>query len=305
MDRRLKFRQVEVFVEITRRRSLKAAAEHLHLTQPAISKTLRELETQLGATLLLRDRGGVTLTREGAVFLQFAQMSIAALNQGLDSLEGIGAGTAARLAVGALPSVAAKLLPEAVRIHADRAPGALLHMEDGPHGFLTGRLRDGALDMVVGRLGAAETMTGLSFTQLYSEHVAVVVAPDHPLAGTADPTLIPGWPVVYPSERSAIRPLVDRAMIAAGAGVPPSRIESVSGAFGRNMALGEAHAVWFISHGVVARDIAAGRLVALPIDMSGTAGPVGIMMRAEEEPLPAQRLFRQSLTDAVTALDLA
>ena len=55
----------------------------------------------------------------------------------------------------------------------------------------------------------------------------------------------------------------------------------------------------------MARDIAAGRLVALPIDMSGTAGPVGIMMRAEEEPLPAQRLFRQSLTDAVTALDLA
>ncbi|MCZ4260645.1 pca operon transcription factor PcaQ [Limimaricola sp. G21655-S1] len=304
MDRRLKFRQVEVFVEIIRRGSLKSAAEHLNLTQPAISKTLRELETHLGAPLLVRDRGGVALTREGAVFLQFAQMSIAALSQGLDSLEAARSGAAARLAVGALPSVAAKLLPEAVRIHAERAPGALLHLEDGPHGYLTSRLRDGALDMVVGRLGAAETMTGLSFTQLYSEHVLAVVAPDHPLTGTGDMGRIGEFPVVYPSEKSAIRPLVDRAMIAMGAGVPPQRIESVSGAFGRNMAMGEARAVWFISHGVAGRDLEAGRLVALPLDLAATAGPVGIMMRAEEEPMPAQRLLRQSLVDAVAALRL-
>ena len=94
-------------------------------------------------------------------------------------------------------------------------------------------------------------------------------------------------------------------MIAAGAGLPPSRVESVSGAFGRSMALGEGRAIQIITQGVVDRDIAAGRLVALPIDLSATAGPVGITMRAEQEPMPAQRLMRQALAEAVRRQGLA
>ncbi|WP_334062959.1 pca operon transcription factor PcaQ [Limimaricola cinnabarinus] len=305
MDRRIKLRHIEIFVEITRRRSFKLAAARLNLTQPAISKTLKELEIILGADLMTRDRGGVTLTREGAVFLQFAEIGLAALRQGVTSLGETASGSAARVAVGALPSVAAKLLPQAARLLQDYAPGALLHVEDGPHGFLTDRLRSGELDMVVGRLGEAETMTGLSFTRLYSEHVVAVVVPGHPLERAEDLSALRDWQVVYPSERSAIRPLVDRAMIAAGAGIPPQRVESVSGAFGRSLALDEGRAVWIISHGVVERDIAAGRLRALPIDLQATAGPVGIMMRAEEEPLPAQRLMRQALVEAARQQNLA
>ncbi len=304
MDRRIKIRHVEVFVEIARHRSFKRAAALLNLTQPAISKTLKELEALLGAQLLHRDRGGVTLSREGAVFLQFAEMSLASIRQGVTSLSEMASGTAARIFVGALPSVASKLLPAASRILSGYAPGAILHLEDGPHGYLTDRLRAGHLDMVVGRLGEAETMTGLSFTQLYSEHVVAVVAPDHPLATATELSRLADGPVVYPSERSAIRPLVDRAMIASGAGIPRNRVESVSGAFGRAMALGEARAVWIISHGVVERDIAEGRLVALPLDLSAAAGPVGIMVRAEEEPAPALRLLRQALGDAVRDLGL-
>ncbi len=305
MDRRIKLRHIEVFVEITHRRSLKLAAEKLNLTQPAISKTLKELEIILSAELLTRDRGGVALTREGSVFLQFAEIGLAALRQGVTSLGEIASGTAARVAVGALPSVAARLLPQAAGIFRSYAPGALLHLEDGPHGFLTDRLRSGDLDMVVGRLGEAETMAGLSFTSLYEEHVVVVVAPGHPLEGATDLSALRDWQVIYPSERSAIRSLVDRAMIAAGAGIPPNRVESVSGAFGRSMALDEARAVWIISRGVVERDIAAGRLKALPIDLLATAGPVGIMMRVEEEPMPAQRLMRQALAEAVQRQGLA
>ena len=59
MDRRIKLRHLEAFVEITKLRSLKRAAERLHLTQPAISRTLAELEQILGTKLLTRGRGGV------------------------------------------------------------------------------------------------------------------------------------------------------------------------------------------------------------------------------------------------------
>ena len=79
----------------------------MSLTQPAVSRTLKELEETLGATLLERDRGGVTLTPQGEVFWHFAQTSLAALQQGLDGVDQMMRGGRTVVAVGALPSVAA------------------------------------------------------------------------------------------------------------------------------------------------------------------------------------------------------
>lgn len=297
--RQIKMRHLSAFVETVRCGSLKGAAGRIHLTQPAISKTLKDLETILGARLLLRDRGGITLTREGEVFQQFAAQSLAALGHGLASLDALSAGTTAPLRIGALPSVAAGLLPEIVQRFAELSPATPVTVEDGPIAALIDRLRASDLDYVIGRMGRPETMTGLSFTQLYSEHVVFVVTPDHPLAGCTDLAALAAHKVLYPPKGAAIRPLVDRFLIGNGISDWPDRLETVSGAFGRAMTLGPARAVWIISQGVVADDIASGRMVALPLDTSPMAGPVGIMSRAEEDPTPPMRLFRQALLAAV------
>ena len=83
IDCRIKFRHIQSFVETAREQSFKRAVEKLYLSQPAISKTLKELEEIIGATLLQRCRSGVELARQGKVFLHFAQMSLASLQQGL------------------------------------------------------------------------------------------------------------------------------------------------------------------------------------------------------------------------------
>lgn len=296
--RKIKMRHLSAFVETVRCGSLKAASEAIFLTQPAISKTLKDLEDILGVTLMQRDRGGVTLTREGTVFRQFAEQGLAALSHGLASLDALSAGTAAPLRLGALPSVAADLLPDVIQRFGELSPATPVFVEDGAIGALIDRLRSGDLDLVVGRMGLPETMTGLSFTQLYAEHVVIVVAAGHPLAQASNLDALNECKVLYPPKGAAIRPLVDHYLIAQGIGEWPNRIETVSGAFGRAMTLGSAQAVWFISRGVVARDIDAGRMVALPIDTSTMAGPVGIMARSEEDPKPTVRLFRQALLEA-------
>ena len=102
INRRIKFRHIQCFVEICRERSLKVAAEKLFLTQPAISKTLKELEEILDAKLLLRNRAGVSLTRQGEVFLHFAEMSLAAIQQGLTGVEQVGTQGRTFLSVGAI-----------------------------------------------------------------------------------------------------------------------------------------------------------------------------------------------------------
>lgn len=304
MDRRIKIRHLQALIEIVRQGSLKRAAERLFLTQPAISRTLAELEEIAGATLLSRGRGGVALTPQGEFFHSHALASLSALERALAGIDEAGQQGAMQLRVGALPSVAARLIPEVVADLAVQAPRMRLVIMDGPHGYLTGQLRAGTLDLVIGRLGDPELMRGLSFTQLYLEEVAVVVRPGHPIIADPDLRRIAEWPVVYPSPGSAIRPFVERLLIAEGIAVPAHRVETVSGAFGRAY-VPDSDAVWFISAGVVAREVAAGRLVRLPVGTGLTEGPVGMMTRADQSDRPAQQPFMQAVARALTRLGLS
>lgn len=299
MDRRIKFRHLEAFAAIARAKSLKRAGDALNLTQPAMSKTLKELEGLLGHSLMERGRAGVRLTPEGEVFLPHAEQALGALRTGLNSLGGAGALGVLRL--GALPSVAATLMPAAVTTFRAQAPEIVVQVLEGPHRHLCDLLRAGELDLVVGRLGRPDSMAGLTFTQLYTEEVVIVAAPDHPLAGATELAQLAEALIVYPPRETAIRPLVARMMIGDGLPLFQTRIESASGAFGRAMVLGPERALWVISRGVVATDLAEGRLVALPISTGPTAGPVGVMARADDPPSPTIRRFRHAITRALVA----
>lgn len=294
MDRRIKFRHLDAFSAIARARSFKVAAEQLNLTQPAISKTLKELEDILGVVVLERSRSGVALTPQGEVFLQFAEQSTAALRHGLRSIQGDG-GAAGQLRLGALPSVVSSVLPAAVLEFTLNHPDILVEIHEGPHLDLTTRLRSGGLDLVVGRLGKPDTMVGLTFQQLYSEKVVIVVSPQSRTEGIRELADLASFRVLYPPKDSAIRPLVARSLIAQGVPLFANRIETASPAFARAVILADPDTVWIISKGVVADDIAQGRLKALEIDLSSTLGAVGIMSRAEEVPSVAVRTFSKLL----------
>ncbi len=296
MDRRIKFRHLDAFSAIARARSFKIAAEQLNLTQPAISKTLKELEDILGVVVMERSRSGVSLTPQGEVFLQFAEQSTAALRHGLRSIQATNS-AAGRLRLGALPSVASSLLPGAVRDFASKSPDTLVEVHEGPHHDLTSRLRSGGLDLVVGRLGKPDTMVGLSFQQLYSEEVVIVASPSSPAVTLRSAANLDRFRVLYPPKDSAIRPLVARLLIAQGVPLFRNRIETASPDFGRAVTIADPNTVWIISKGVVADDIAKGRLVRLEIDMGSTQGAVGIMSRAEEVPSVATRTFAKLLND--------
>ena len=298
--RHLKSRHLAAFVATVRLGSLKAAADRVGLTQSAVTKTLNDLESVVGARLLVRDRGGARLTHAGEVFFPFAQQSLAALGHGLASLEALDRGTSAPVRIGALPSVAAGVLPDAVQRFLALAPGSPLTVVDGPIGTLLEQLRSGAVDLVIGRMGEPAAMTGLRFVQLYAEQVVFAAAAGHPLADSRDVAALTDVLLIYPPRNAAIRPLVERFVLAEGAVLRGQRIESVSEAFGRAMVLGPLAPIWLISQGVVARDVAAGRMTTLPIGTDLMSGPVGIMSREGEDLPPQVRLFHQVVTGQPT-----
>jgi len=178
VDRRIKFRHLDAFSAIARAHSFKIAAEQLNLTQPAISKTLKELEDILGIKVMERSRAGVSLTPQGEVFLQFAEQSSAALRHGLRSIQA-STDTGGHLKVGALPSVASSLLPKAVLTFAQLNPNTWLEIHEGAHLDLTKRLRSGDMDLVVGRLGKIRRVSRALPTQRVSHSPACRTVSDY------------------------------------------------------------------------------------------------------------------------------
>lgn len=302
IDARVKYRHIQCFLEVARRRSLVKAADALAITQPAVSKTLKELEDILEVRLFDRSRKGVALTQYGDVFLHYAGASLAALKQGLDSVAQARMSGDSYLNVGVLPSVAARIVPDAVRRFQAQEMETTLVLETGPNTFLLSRLRQGDLDLVVGRLADPEQMAGLSFAHLYSESVSLVVRKGHPLLAeqSHDLSRIVEYPVLYPTREAIIRPYVERLLIAHGVTRVPNRVETISNTFGRSYTL-DTDAVWIISSGVVARDVAEGALVELPLETAGTTGPVGLTTRADTAPTPALLMLQNALRAAAEA----
>lgn len=299
LGNRIKFRHLHTFVEVARQKSVMKASQILHVSQPAVTKTMRELEEILGVPLLERDGRGIKITRFGDVFLRHAGTALTALRQGFDSVSQEVDGSGPPIRIGALPTVSTRIMPRAMSLFLTEKTGSRIKIVTGENSVLLEQLRVGDLDLVVGRLAAPEKMTGFFFEHLYSEKVLFLVRSGHPLAheNTSIFDHIAQFPVLMPTRKSIIRPFVDRLLIANGIGALPIQIETVSDAFGRAF-VRESDAVWIISEGVAAADVAEGKLVPLDIDTDETKGPVGLTMRTDMVQSAALQILIQTIREA-------
>ncbi|ETX16396.1 LysR family transcriptional regulator [Roseivivax halodurans JCM 10272] len=293
LDPRLRLRHLSVFLSIARTGSVAQAATGLGVTQPAVSKSLRELEDILGAPLFDRTGRRVVLNPAGAAFQRLAGSSVAALEQAQDAVQQ--AGRTTRLSVGALPTAATRLLPDAALRFRELRPDCTLRVSTGPNWLLLSQLREGALDLVVGRMADPQRMDGLTFRQLYTEAIRAVVRSDHPLVAVRDATDLGPFPLLLPPSGAVIHQTVKSWLVSIGAGDHSGAFESVSAAFGLRACL-RSDTIWFISEGVVADALEDGRLRALHLDAPMIAGPVGISLRDGTMPSPDLDALLDALT---------
>ena len=302
IDGRMKLRHIACFLEVAARSGFGRAADALGLTQPAVSRAIAELEDILGAPLFERGRGGAVLTPQGIAFRTHAGAAFAELGRGIDTLRRPAAGDVV-LKVGALPTVAARIMPGAIRRAKEIGLDATIAIEAGSNGWLLDLLTEGRIDLVVGRLAEPKAMMGLTFEHLYSEPIVFVARRGHP-ADTGHPVglvELARHPFIMPGPGSIIRPEIDRLFLMEGLAGPAERIETTDASFSRAY-VGASDAVWVISHGVVAGDLDAGTLVRLPLSMSISGGPVGLTTRAGHAPLPQAAIFLEALREVARAL---
>lgn len=292
LNGRIKLRHLVCFLEVARLKSVVKAAALLGLSQPAASKTVQELEDLLGVALFEPNRRPMILTGPGEVFLRYAGSSVTALRQGIGMVGRDSANTDIAFSVGALPTVSAHLLPTVLAEVMQRHGAMRPRVVTGPNDVLMSQLRLGDLDLVIGRMADPETMRGFAFEHLYSERIALVVGPHHPLLASPsfDIAGVAQYPLLLPPPGSVISSTVERYLVANALQPAAGVIETVSDAFARNY-LRRTDGIWFISEGVVAEDVRTGWLSVLPADTADTLGPVGLTTRIDTAlPLPAELL---------------
>ncbi|ADZ90121.1 pca operon transcription factor PcaQ [Marinomonas mediterranea] len=295
-ENRIKYRHLQCFLEIVQQGSVIRAADVLSLTQPAVSKTLKELEEILDARLLERNKKGIELTKFGHLFLEHASTSLAALREGTEKVAEALQQRAHKLSIGVLPTVATSVLPSAVKHFRESDTTTRLHLSSGPNALLMSQLRVGELDLVVGRLGVPEAMAGLHFEHLYSEQIVFAVRPSHPLVNKPDFQLadICDYPILYPPQESITAPTVDAFLLSQDITNIKDRIDTVSDSFGKEF-IRNNDAIWAISRGVVAREIESKELCELPIDTKETLSAVGLTTRSGPENIAALGQFIEAV----------
>lgn len=298
LNARIKLRHLQAFLEVARQRSFARAAERLSISQPGISKTIRELEDTLAVALFERTPHGVSLTQAGLTLLRHAGPAVRALEEGVEALQAVQTG-AHWLRVGTLSTVESRLLPEALRRwQANTTTERGAQVVTGTSAFLLSRLRRGELDVVVGRMTEAREIQDLSFEHLYYERLQLVVRQGHPLL--AEQALgahnLCAYPWIIPPPQTTLRQQVDSFFVRHALLPPPLRIETLSLALGRRYALiGEA--IWVAPEEAVRSAIQRGELCELSLPLEQHGGSVGLCINRSLRPSLAAEAFFEVLRE--------
>jgi LysR family pca operon transcriptional activator len=269
----VKLRQIRLFLQIADTGGLTAAASVLGLSQPAVSKSLAELEDLLGVKLFARLGRRLVLTAEGEAFRRHAKEAVASLDAGAQAVRGEGGRQ--RISVGLLPTVSTRFFPTVVGRFLADPTDVTLSIETGSHPFLLQKLRARQMDLMIGRMPNAAEMVGLDFEYLYEEPIIAVVKAGHPAARQLIGQILRDYPVILPTRESIIRKNVDEYLAAMGlAGLEPA-VETSTLALGRGLLLA-SDAIWFISKGVVEQEVEAGQLVPIALGAMFLSGAVGM-----------------------------
>lgn len=287
--------QVRALLALAAAGSFVGAAQASALSQPSLHRAVRDVERLSGVLLVERRGRGVRLTAAGQRLARGFGLAVEEVRAGLDELAPADSG---RIRIGAMPLSRARLLPRAVaRFHALR-PGARIEIEEGPHSELIERLRDGRLDFLVGALREPAPGPDVVQEALFDDRLVIVTGRDHPLAGRAPDMAELGtfpWVVARPGA-----PLLRqwRSLFEdAGQTVPDAPVTCGSVIMIRGL-LAESHFLTLLSPHQIA---GAADLVAIGPPIEKTRRPIGLTLRADWRPAPAQAAFLDLLRELTAA----
>lgn len=296
LDQRLKLALLRVADALDTHGSLLKAAAALGIGQPALSRSLRELERLAGTRLFERHPRGVRPTAAGVVVIRLARRLLAELRRAEEELEALGSPEGGTVAVGVLPVAAVGVLPGTlIRLRAAH-PGLRVRLQQGRTEELLPRLASRELDLVVGRLYAPAVPDGFTRQPLWEEPISVLARAGHPLLearGGVTAELLARHELVLPTVSQRVGQEIDQLLARLGL---PSEVTLRSSSYGfiREMLLA-SDCLSIMPRSMMVGDLLRGTLRVVPLPVPAPPRPAGIILPAEPPPAPAVAAFIAAL----------
>ena len=204
-------RRLSFLVAAVERGSINAAAAAMRISQPAVTKAIRQLERDLGVALLERGSEGVKPTLYGRALYAHAKAVIAELDDATATIRHLKGETREKVSVGGLASVVSAVLAPAIGAVIASRPNMAIHVAELSTMDCFQALRRGEIDFGVVMMSRDAPEVGLSATVLLSEPLAIIVRHGHPIAFRRSVHLsdLARFPWVLPTPSGLQRGLVD------------------------------------------------------------------------------------------------
>jgi LysR family transcriptional regulator of abg operon len=178
-----KLHHLRDFVAIARTHSVRSAARTLGLSQPALTRSLQELESELGVSLVERHARGVVLTLAGERFLVRAQAALEEVRRGCEEAAQLRGEMQGHVSVALSSAPVLSLLPQAYPAFRRECPGVRLRFVEGLFPAVEPMLRDGRLDFYMGPRPERQLSTSYQVTLVHRNARVVLARRGHPLRG--------------------------------------------------------------------------------------------------------------------------
>jgi LysR family transcriptional regulator, pca operon transcriptional activator len=301
LDQRLRLALLRAVDAVDAHGSLLKASAVLGVTQPALTKSLQELEEIVQARLFDRHSRGVRTTEAGLVFVRTARRILAELrrlDEDLDQLSSPGGGT---VALGALPVAAAGVLPGTLARLKATDPNIRSRLQQGRTEDLLPLLASGEIDLIVGRLYAPAVPDRFLREPLWTEPISILARTEHPLfSGEVTVDVLRQYDLVLPTVSQRVGQEIEHLLALLGL-QPTTSLRSSSYGFIREM----LHATDLISvmpRLMMVGDLLRGTLKVVPLPIPAPDRPAGLILPRDRTLPPAGRVFVECLRAYVSEI---
>jgi DNA-binding transcriptional LysR family regulator len=289
---RLKLRDLRLLDAVVRSRSMAKAATQLNISQPAVSKSIAELEHVLGVRLLDRSRQGIVPTEYGRALLDCGVAMLDDLRQGVKKIEFLADPTAGEVRIGCHPFIAPNFVTAAIDRVSRRHSRIMFHLVIAEADALHRELRDRSVDLLITRRWGPLSDERLDFEFLFDESFVVVAGAQNPWARRRKIELAElvneSW--VLPPPESGFGSAAMQAFSSSGLGYPRTTVVAVPQEVRMSLlATGRFLTIFPVS--VLKFSTKRSELRALPVDLPIARVPNGIVTLKSRAISPVAQLF--------------
>ncbi|GAA1857658.1 LysR substrate-binding domain-containing protein [Paeniglutamicibacter psychrophenolicus] len=289
MGSHLKLRHLILVLAVAEYRSLARTATELFLTQPALSRALREAESAVGVALFERTRHGMVPTTAGVAYLEHALVIVGQAEVLRRRLEELTDPQGGSVSIGAFVTGANLLVPRAVARLANARPKTNVRISEAPPDTLIQELISGDLDLLVGRITRHASTSALTLVPLYREPYRIVAATGHPalLPGASNLADLAAFPWAMPVAGTPLYDTLVDEFRKTGTAMPDHQVECATPAPLRTLVV-EAGYLTVMQESMAAADP---DFRMHPLVIEGLAQDVGYMLSPDRPLTSAAQLL--------------